>query len=275
MRDHVERAEELLGGTESPDLRGDDGAPIHFPPSQMELRTAQVHATLSQTMALAAVFTVLEEVRDALGFGMVRINLAQDGPAADVPGSTAEQLPDHLLELVDVHLPPYKSTACETAAELKHVLGMTKAKPHVDELTATAERLHARCRINQKFTGQLCVCRCHADAGQQQDTVKPRGLIAGLGLTPTPPDERCGELTPELFGQSPREECVLRPGHSGSHAAESGARWWATVEVDLPGKPHHPIGDGSGQCVCGEFLPCPHAPETDGGEHQRAGEACT
>lgn len=42
----------------------------------------------------------------------------------------------------------------------------------------------------------------------------------------TVPAERCGELAPPLL--APRavpEECVLRPGHSGSHATEGGTRW--------------------------------------------------
>jgi hypothetical protein len=41
-----------------------------------------------------------------------------------------------------------------------------------------------------------------------------------------PPREYCGNLAPQIFEHSPRTECVLRPGHSGSHANERGARWW-------------------------------------------------
>ena len=91
-----------------------------------------------------------------------RITQALDEPAAEQPrttpnnppGSTREQLPTHLLTLIT--LPPYLSTACQTAdalavtAELRH--------PLYAELRAHAERLHARCRLNNKFTGVLCAC---------------------------------------------------------------------------------------------------------------------
>lgn len=43
------------------------------------------------------------------------------------------------------------------------------------------------------------------------------------------PAERCGEWKPP-FGKVPEladlTECVLRPGHQGSHADENGTRWW-------------------------------------------------
>lgn len=38
--------------------------------------------------------------------------------------------------------------------------------------------------------------------------------------------EYCGDLAPQIFEHSPRTECVLRPGHSGSHANGRGGRWW-------------------------------------------------
>lgn len=52
---------------------------------------------------------------------------------------------------------------------------------------------------------------------------RPRGHA--VPYTP-PPREYCGNLAPQIFEHSPRAECVLRPGHSGSHANERGARWW-------------------------------------------------
>ncbi|MFJ9034859.1 hypothetical protein ACIRQP_41905 [Streptomyces sp. NPDC102274] len=47
-------------------------------------------------------------------------------------------------------------------------------------------------------------------------------------LVTTAPVERCGELTPHLLAphRAP-EECVLHPGHSGSHADEHSTRWWS------------------------------------------------
>jgi hypothetical protein len=45
---------------------------------------------------------------------------------------------------------------------------------------------------------------------------------------PSAPAERCGDvLTPVLGGES--TECVLRPGHQGSHADEAGTRWRLTT----------------------------------------------
>lgn len=73
------------------------------------------------------------------------------------PGDRREQLPAHLLALLDI--PPYTSTACETAGLLD-----TAADTHQDRgdgISAWADRLHARCRLNQKFTGAGCGCGCH------------------------------------------------------------------------------------------------------------------
>jgi hypothetical protein len=75
------------------------------------------------------------------------------------PGSTREQLPDHILDLIDV--PTYTSTACETARECERVIDVhTTERPW---LLAHAEELHARCRLNHKFTGALCACACHGE----------------------------------------------------------------------------------------------------------------
>ena len=52
-----------------------------------------------------------------------------------------------------------------------------------------------------------------------------------------PPRERCGDLAPQILEHCPRVECVLRPGHQGSHANERGARWWydPTQTEEQPG----------------------------------------
>lgn len=76
------------------------------------------------------------------------------------PGDTREQLPDHLLDLIRGSIPDYTSTACVTAYTL--AVAVHWSHPRRAELGQWAERMHARCRINQKFTGQLCICRCHA-----------------------------------------------------------------------------------------------------------------
>ncbi|RSS11378.1 hypothetical protein [Streptomyces sp. WAC08401] len=38
------------------------------------------------------------------------------------------------------------------------------------------------------------------------------------------PAEYCGNISPGPLGH--RTECVLRPGHQGSHADHGGGRWW-------------------------------------------------
>lgn len=46
------------------------------------------------------------------------------------------------------------------------------------------------------------------------------------------PAEHCGHQPSEVFTwRHPGQygECVLRPGHSGSHADEHGMRWWLTA----------------------------------------------
>jgi hypothetical protein len=80
-------------------------------------------------------------------------------PAPNPPGSTREQLPDHLINIARPHLPDYLSTACQTADVVARQA--TYRHPLHDELRAHAERLHDRCRLNHKFTGQLCACGCH------------------------------------------------------------------------------------------------------------------
>ncbi|MGW2580818.1 hypothetical protein ACWCYZ_05675 [Streptomyces virginiae] len=47
------------------------------------------------------------------------------------------------------------------------------------------------------------------------------------------PAERCGSLVPLFFGDR-WLECVLHPGHQGSHADEEGARWSETPAPPTP-----------------------------------------
>ncbi|WP_330479936.1 hypothetical protein OG301_39025 (plasmid) [Streptomyces platensis] len=67
------------------------------------------------------------------------------------PGSTSEVLPAEILAALDV--PPYLSTACDTALRVEPA--------DVPDATGWARRLHARCRLNNKFTGAPCPCNCH------------------------------------------------------------------------------------------------------------------
>jgi hypothetical protein len=88
-------------------------------------------------------------------------------PQATEPGDTREQLPDHLLAHL-APLPDYLSTACQAAEGLACDLD----HPHASERNDRAEQLHGRCRLNNKFTGQLCICDCHRP-GPVQSPGKP------------------------------------------------------------------------------------------------------
>ena len=68
------------------------------------------------------------------------------------PGDRREQLPDHLLALLDI--PPYTSTACETAELL--AAAIARHPEHADELRQWEQRQRQRCRINNKYTGVNC-----------------------------------------------------------------------------------------------------------------------
>lgn len=46
------------------------------------------------------------------------------------------------------------------------------------------------------------------------------------------PAEHCGHQPDHVIGQP--TECVLRPGHSGSHADHRGMRWWLADLGDAP-----------------------------------------
>ena len=72
------------------------------------------------------------------------------------PGDRREQLPDDVLALIDI--PPYTSTACETAAACEDGY---QRNTHWIGLLQRAEQLHQRCRLNNKFTGAICRCPCH------------------------------------------------------------------------------------------------------------------
>lgn len=101
--------------------------------------------------------TIVNRVREAV---------ATDEPAwtPPPPGDRREQLPDSMLDLIRDRMPDYLSTACQTADTLACAAchpGAGVPRPQYDEIREHAERLHNRCRINQKFTGQLCACGCH------------------------------------------------------------------------------------------------------------------
>lgn len=75
------------------------------------------------------------------------------------PGDTREQLPDEVLTRIRRNLTDYTSTACGLDRAL--VETMADNPDTVAELKPWRERMHNRCRLNHKFTGQQCGCWCH------------------------------------------------------------------------------------------------------------------
>lgn len=93
----------------------------------------------------------------------------------------------------------------------------------------------------------LTELRAALDGPEHADTTQPEPsswLLAGTRdlSTPVTPAEHCGHLSPQTLLTTPRTECVLRPGHQGSHADDRGCRWWydATLGplVDRPFRTH-------------------------------------
>lgn len=86
------------------------------------------------------------------------MRLAFDGPhLVNEPGSTTEQLPADLLAVLAPR--SYLSTACQTARSLTDAALQDPGR--AEELERWRDRMHQRCRLNHKFTGELCTCRCH------------------------------------------------------------------------------------------------------------------
>ncbi|MGW0780369.1 hypothetical protein [Streptomyces sp. NPDC002913] len=82
--------------------------------------------------------------------------MTSEDTADNPPGSTREQLPADVLDLLAHRT--YLSTACETA---RLIDGAIIREPGRDDLPGHRDRLHQRCRLNNKFTGEPCSCPCH------------------------------------------------------------------------------------------------------------------
>ncbi|MEU6952100.1 hypothetical protein [Streptomyces sp. NPDC045714] len=84
----------------------------------------------------------------------------------------------------------------------------------------------------------LLGCRRIRRTAEHHQEEQRRELEALRTETRAVPAERCGDWPSEVFtwlhpGQY--AECVLRPGHPGSHADEHGMRWW-WIDTGIP--PH-------------------------------------
>lgn len=74
------------------------------------------------------------------------------------PGDRREQLPDDVIALLVPR--GYLSTACETARRLDVAI---IRNPNRADLPPWRDRMHQRCRLNHKYTGAACRCRCHGE----------------------------------------------------------------------------------------------------------------
>lgn len=82
--------------------------------------------------------------------------LGEPGWEPPPPGDRRDQLPDHILSLLARRI--YLSTACEMAKAC--TMAIVRYPEHEKELLAWAGRLHRRCRLNNKYSGELCACEC-------------------------------------------------------------------------------------------------------------------
>lgn len=121
----------------------------------------------------------------------------------------------HIAALIEAGA-PWTANHDETARRIRAALDGEQSKPG----TATTE--DACCN---KPAGAVCV----------HDVSVPKQQ----------PREHCGDLKP-YWTAGPRTECVLPPGHAGSHADDHGARWW-----------YDPLVAGF-PCTCGGRFPLQH-----------------
>lgn len=70
------------------------------------------------------------------------------------------------------------------------------------------------------------VRRCPGSTSQPEE-------VSNALAAPAQPAERCGDMVESITGAG-WYECVLRPGHHGSHADHSDMRW---TEIPLPKSP--------------------------------------
>lgn len=190
-------------------------------------------------------------------------NPAASGWTPPPPGDRREQLPDAILALLPER--DYLSTACDTAQQLEQALRPTPTGSGViPNVGWYVQMLHARCRRNQKFTGQLCGCGCHPHAvpdftspiAGRIEVREPCPWCAGTPMIArTLMDEHVARLHPEVQvldttgGESRPDAPTLKT------AAANASR----VEPDCCGAV--PPADWIGDCWC--TLPPGH-----GGEHR-------
>lgn len=94
------------------------------------------------------------ELYAVIGSGPAATEATEPAWTPPLPGDTREQLPDHILNLIRPYLRGYTSTACQTAGYLAEAIA--DQAEHRAELAVWRARMKARCRDNQKYTGEIC-----------------------------------------------------------------------------------------------------------------------
>ncbi|MFD5709513.1 hypothetical protein ACFWHW_03810 [Streptomyces pharetrae] len=93
-------------------------------------------------------------------------------------------------------------------------------------------------RVREVATRWQAVAANKADAlllvGVASDIILGALEPASAATQATEPREHCGHLKPQFSESAIRTECVLVPGHQGSHADEVGCRWRALTEQEKP-----------------------------------------
>lgn len=113
----------------------------------------------------------------------------------------------------------------DQAEELLDIAHDTSNKSEAERARATATIERVRHAVHIADTDD----RTDWQRGYRACTERALAALDGEQPTPattTTPREHCGHLSPETALTSPRTECVLRPGHAGSHADDVGCRWW-------------------------------------------------
>jgi hypothetical protein len=97
-----------------------------------------------------------------------------------------------------------------------------------------AEGRLAHLQATSEAAGRL-LTRTTDERDQLQDAIRQvRDVAADLSIPMQQPAEHCGHLSPVTPLTTPRTECVLHPGHAGSHADDRGCRWWPITEEPGP-----------------------------------------
>lgn len=98
-----------------------------------------------------------------------------------------------------------------------------EAVRYANEQKQRADQLHTQITALRDDLYEITGARWIAD---MLDTILNQPASAATQATK--PREHCGDLKPQFSETNERTECMLRPGHTGSHADHNDTRWWWT-----------------------------------------------